>query len=320
MVSRLIESKPEELRVFIEEAAGISKYKERRRETENRIKRTRENLERLLDIREELGRQLQHLHRQAQAAEKYKEYKAQERDLNAQYNAIRWRALNNEVEQKQAVIRDLEIQVEAVIAEQRALDATHEELLLKHTELGDKLSEVQSRYYSLGGDIARIEQSIEHHIERLKQLRHDIDESQRSWQQAQQDLDADTDKLALLEEDQLTLEPELEIAELAQEESAFRLEEVEAEMLEWQQTWDTFSQRSEEPRQTAEVEQSRIQQLEKIVERGIERRSRLREERASLGENPEQQIIDELSMQIMQMEEELEQQQSTNSELAAGID
>ena len=70
MVSRLIESKPEELRIFIEEAAGISKYKERRRETENRIKRTRENLERLTDLREELGRQLQHLHRQAQAAEK----------------------------------------------------------------------------------------------------------------------------------------------------------------------------------------------------------------------------------------------------------
>ncbi|MGM0634070.1 MAG: chromosome segregation SMC family protein, partial [Pseudomonadota bacterium] len=65
MVSRLIESKPEELRIFIEEAAGISKYKERRRDTENRIRRTRENLERLTDIREELERQLSHLKRQA---------------------------------------------------------------------------------------------------------------------------------------------------------------------------------------------------------------------------------------------------------------
>ena len=65
MVSRLIESKPEELRVFIEEAAGISKYKERRKETESRIKRTRENLERFSDIRDELGRQLAHLQRQS---------------------------------------------------------------------------------------------------------------------------------------------------------------------------------------------------------------------------------------------------------------
>ena len=76
MVSRLIESKPEELRVYIEEAAGISKYKERRKETESRIKRTKENLERLDDIREELERQLQHLKRQSVAAEKYGEFKA----------------------------------------------------------------------------------------------------------------------------------------------------------------------------------------------------------------------------------------------------
>jgi len=72
MISRLIEARPEELRVYIEEAAGISKYKERRRETENRIRRTQENLERLTDLRDELSRQLQHLERQAAAAEKYK--------------------------------------------------------------------------------------------------------------------------------------------------------------------------------------------------------------------------------------------------------
>ena len=81
MITRLIESKPEELRVYIEEAAGISKYKERRKETENRIKRTKGNLERLADIREELGRQLQHLKRQSVAAEKYGGLKEQELSL-----------------------------------------------------------------------------------------------------------------------------------------------------------------------------------------------------------------------------------------------
>ena len=69
MISQLVEAKPEDLRIYLEEAAGISKYKERRRETANRIKHTRENLERLGDIREELGRQLQHLKRQSRAAE-----------------------------------------------------------------------------------------------------------------------------------------------------------------------------------------------------------------------------------------------------------
>ena len=78
MISRLIESKPEDLRVYIEEAAGISKYKERRRETENRMQRTLDNLDRLTDLREELERNLSHLKRQAQAAERYAEYKAED--------------------------------------------------------------------------------------------------------------------------------------------------------------------------------------------------------------------------------------------------
>src|SRR5574344_1786494 len=84
MISRLVEARPDDLRIFIEEAAGISKYKERRRETENRIRRTQENLERLLDLREELGRQIERLQRQAHAAEKYQEYQAEENSLKAQ--------------------------------------------------------------------------------------------------------------------------------------------------------------------------------------------------------------------------------------------
>ncbi|MCB1616460.1 MAG: AAA family ATPase, partial [Pseudomonadales bacterium] len=88
MISRLIEAKPEELRVYIEEAAGISKYKERRKDTENRIRRTRENLERLTDIRDELERQLQHLKRQAASAEKFAEFKKEERQLKSQLHAL----------------------------------------------------------------------------------------------------------------------------------------------------------------------------------------------------------------------------------------
>jgi chromosome segregation protein len=81
MISRFIEAKPDELRLFIEEAAGISKYKERRRETENRMRHTRENLERLNDLRDEVGKQLQHLERQAATAEKYRALKADERSV-----------------------------------------------------------------------------------------------------------------------------------------------------------------------------------------------------------------------------------------------
>jgi chromosome segregation protein len=89
--------------------------------------RTRENLERLTDLREELGRQLQHLHRQAQAAEKYGELKQQEREISAQHSALRWKALNDELQLKQAVISELEVRIEATVADQREVEAKVEQ-------------------------------------------------------------------------------------------------------------------------------------------------------------------------------------------------
>ncbi len=101
MISRLIEARPEDLRMFLEEAAGISKYKERRRETENRIRHTRENLERLIDLRDEVSKQLQHLQRQATTAEKYKVLKQEERQVKAELLALRWRALDDDLQQRE---------------------------------------------------------------------------------------------------------------------------------------------------------------------------------------------------------------------------
>ena len=117
MISRLIESKPEELRIFIEEAAGISKYKERRRETESRMRRTLENLDRLADLREELERNLQHLLRQSQAAEKYAEFRAEERELKAQFLGLQWREHQANSKVSQQALTDLDIKQEAERAE-----------------------------------------------------------------------------------------------------------------------------------------------------------------------------------------------------------
>lgn len=320
MVSRLIESKPEELRIFIEEAAGISKYKERRRDTENRIKRTRENLERLTDLREELGRQLQHLQRQAQAAEKYGELKQQEREMSAQLNALRWKALDDELQRKHALISELEVKIEATVADQRAIDAKVEQHLVDNTEFNDQLSEIQGRYYSLGSDIARIEQTIEFQIERTAQLKRDLQETRDSFGLSQGELESDRARVLQLEAGIEALAPRLDEANAVAEESAFALEEAEERMQLWQHEWDEFNRRAEEPRQIAEVEQSRIQQLEKIVERGLDRRARLQEEKKSLGENPEQDVIDDLSLQVSHLEEALEQHQSSNGELAGQVE
>ena len=105
MISRFIEAKPEELRIYLEEAAGISRYKERRRETETRIRNTRENLERLEDVRLEIGTQIEKLNRQAKAAERYKILKEEERLTKAQLHAMQWRALDQELQSFSDIIK-----------------------------------------------------------------------------------------------------------------------------------------------------------------------------------------------------------------------
>ncbi len=318
MVSRLIESKPEELRVYIEEAAGISKYKERRKETESRIKRTKKNLERLEDIREELERHLQHLKRQSVAAEKYGELKAEERQTSANLNALRWRRLDAELKQNQEKIGQLEIQIEATIAEQRALDASVEQHLSDNAELTDALGEVQARFYSLGNDIARIEQSIEHHLERVEQYKLDLSETEEGWEQTKEELDIDLRKITQLDAELKTIEPELETTRDEEQQSATELAAAETALQEWQQAWDEFNQQAEEPRQTAEVEHSRIQQLEQSIDRALERRKRLLEEQNRLAEMPSSTAsTDEQQLEALEKEvDELKSDLSSSDEVA----
>ena len=310
MISKLIEAKPEDLRNFIEEAAGISKYKERRRETESRIRRTHENLARLTDLREELERQLERLHRQAQAAEKYQEYKAEERQLKAQLAALRWQALNEQVGQRERGIGDQEVAFEALIAEQRSADASIERLRDGHHELSERFNLVQGRFYSVGGDIARVEQSIQHGQQRLRQLQDDLNEAERARLETESHLGHDRTLLATLGEELAMLEPEQELTSAAAEEASAFLEEAEAGMHGWQEQWDGFNQRSAEPRRQAEVQQSRIQQLENSLERLAERQRRLADELAQLSTDPEDAAILELSEQLAITELTLEELQA----------
>jgi chromosome segregation protein len=309
MISKLIEAKPEELRNFIEEAAGISKYKERRRETENRIRRTQENLARLTDLREELERQLERLHRQAQAAEKYREYKAQERQMKARLSALRWRDLDEQVRQRESVIGDQGVSHEALVAEQRNADASIERLRDGHHELSERFNQVQGRFYSVAGDIARVEQSIQHGQQRLRQLQDDFKEAERTRLETESHLGHDRTLLATLSEELVMLEPEQEMTLAAAEEAAAALEEAELGMHGWQEQWDSFNSRSAEPRRQAEVQQARLQQLETSLERQAERQRKLVEEREQLGGDPQDAAMLELAEQLASSEMLLEELQ-----------
>ena len=210
MISRLIEAKPEELRVYIEEAAGISKYKERRRDTENRMRRTHENLERLTDIREELERQLVRLERQAKSAEKYSELKKEERELKAQLSALRYRLLDDQYKTQQQDILERELNIEAFVTDQVSHETSIEKYRAAHTEHADKFNEVQARFYGIGTEIARLEQSIQHIHERNRQLQNDLVQVDTESQTIQTHLQSDQHKAENWEIELLEIEPELE--------------------------------------------------------------------------------------------------------------
>ncbi|MFK3816780.1 chromosome segregation protein SMC [Pseudomonas sp. NPDC089407] len=320
MISKLIEAKPEELRNFIEEAAGISKYKERRRETENRIRRTQENLARLTDLREELERQLERLHRQAQAAEKYREYKAQERQMKARLSALRWRDLDERVRQRESVIGDQDVSHEALVAEQRNADASIERLRDGHHELSERFNQVQGRFYSVAGDIARVEQSIQHGQQRLRQLQDDFKEAERTRLETESHLGHDRTLLATLGEELAMLEPEQEMTLAAAEEAAAALEEAELGMHGWQEQWDSFNSRSAEPRRQAEVQQARLQQLETSLERQAERQRKLGEEREQQGSDPQDATLLELAEQLAGSEMLLEELQLSEEQVVERLE
>ncbi|NIB43703.1 chromosome segregation protein SMC [Pseudomaricurvus alkylphenolicus] len=320
MISRLIEAKPEELRVYIEEAAGISKYKERRRDTENRMRRTHENLERLTDIREELERQLSRLQRQAQSAEKYTEFKKEERQLKAQLQALRYRILDEKSTAKKATISEFELKVESFVTDQVTKDTAIEKYRTQYTELGDKFNDVQGRYYSLGADIARIEQTIQHAQERGRQLQTDLDQTERDWKESEEHLVADREKSEQFETELMELEPELEMVRAAEEGSGDELLGAEEAMQAWQQDWDNFNQTAAEPRQRAEVQQSRIQHLETVQTRLLDRIRKLEDEKTDLIPDAGEDEIEELTEQLAELDMGVSEKRERTEELSEQVD
>ena len=315
MISRLIESKPEELRVFIEEAAGISKYKERRKETESRMRRTLENLERRTDVREELERQLQHLQRQAQAAEKYSGFKQEERTLKAQLQALQWRSLDERIGSAKHDIGEMEIKLESVIAEHRQVDAHIEDLRVQHTDASDSFNEVQARYYGIGSEVARIEQTIKHQQERSRQLDEDLRETEQSFQQAERHLEEDRTRQQQWQQEITAVGPELERLQTAEQASAQALLDAEEHMQSWQQEWDDFNQQAARPRQQAEVQQSRIQHLEQALQRIQQRIAKLEEEKETLVAGPADERCNALGEQIAEQELTMAAAQKRSAEL-----
>ena len=266
MISRLIEARPEDLRAFLEEAAGISKYKERRRETQNRISHTKENLDRLNDLREEITKQLQHLQRQASTAERYKQYKERERRLQAELLALRWQNLSQEVAEKEREIKEQETRLEAAISEQRRLEAQIEHSRESHVEANESFNQVQGRFYAVGSEIARLEQAIQFARENHSQLEQDLHKTELALKESTEHRNQDEARLRELNSGLEQQEPILSEAQAGEQAAAATLAEAEKGMNDWQTEWEQFNKEAAEPAQSAQVERTRINHLEQQIE------------------------------------------------------
>ena len=267
MISQLVEAKPEDLRVYLEEAAGISKYKERRRETENRIRHTRENLARLNDIREELEKQLKHLDRQAKAAERYRVLKEEERQLTAGLYTLRYTSLEGELQTRQEQIQSLEVSFEQAAATQQHLDTEIEKARQAHADESESFNDIQGRYYQLGADIARIEEAIQFNQERVKQLELDLEAVAQRASETTRQLDMDEGQIGEVKAQIARTGPQVRESELEDQQASKIAEELENAFREWQSQWDAFTRSAAEHERDAEVQSSRIEHLEQLLQR-----------------------------------------------------
>ncbi len=282
MISRLIEAKPDDLRAFIEEAAGISKYKERRRETENRMAHTRENLERLNDVREEVDKQIRHLQRQAATARRFQALKDEERKLQAELLALKLRGLEQEALTREHAMRERETAMQGAIAELRAVEATIEKARAHHAEQSGRLNEVQARYYQLGAEAARVEQSIQHARELRQRQRTDLEQSEHDLSELQVLLERDETQVNGLLCELRTLEPQHTDARSSEQVSAQALSALEQAMQAWQGRWEAFNREANEAQQQAEVERARIEEIDNRLRTLKTQAERTQQERNTL--------------------------------------
>ncbi|HUP95968.1 MAG TPA: chromosome segregation protein SMC [Burkholderiales bacterium] len=305
MIARVIEAKPEELRVFLEEAAGVSKYRERRRETELRLKDTRENLLRVEDIRQELEKQLEHLQSQAEVARRYHEL---QKELTTTQGLLWLTRRNEAASARNRHTREIErigVELEAETAKLREAENRLETLREEHYRSGDALHAAQGALYESNAAVARLEQQISHVREKRERIEHQIAnlraqlghaESQRLAAQAS--LEEWRGERAEAQEASATCESraraeseKLPVAEEAYRASNSRRDELQGGLA-----------RAE---QAIQVEHTKLEHAGRVLDHLAQREERLREEHAALPAADEA-ALERLSAEARELEHALE--------------
>ena len=265
-ISRIIESKPEELRLFLEEAAGVSKYKERRRETENRLSDTRENLTRVEDILRELNTNLDKLEKQAEVAHRYNQLQSAATLKQHQL----WFLKRSECEADQAKIKadgDGALNaLESRMADLRRVEADLETLRQAHYAAGDQVNQAQGYLYEASAEVGRLEAEIRFVVEgrqRVEARLVQLAEQTGQWATRKADAQAETENLAVLAEHSAE---QFELLAAQAEEQAMLLPDLE----------DALRQSQSK----ASVQRSKVAQVQQAIQvlaadqRNIEEQSR----------------------------------------------
>ncbi|WP_310492402.1 chromosome segregation protein SMC [Dechloromonas sp.] len=332
MISRIIEARPDDLRVFLEEAAGVTRYKERRKETNGRLEDTRENLLRVEDIRQELGNQMERLEAQAEVARRYQ-------GLNEQLvlrQQVLWLLKKREAEaERQKLSLEVEravTELEAQSAALRETEARAEETREAHFAAGDALHNAQSDMYTANAEVARLEAEIRHRRESRSQL-------EARLTQLEDELKHWSETAGKLSEDRLKWEEAQEITKLRVEEAEERLHQqmniapqVEEDHAQAQEELQRLKARSTNGEQKLEVELTNKSHAQRALQAIIQRRERLREETGDINPPDELDLAEkeeELALlreelagdqdQLQQLQQEMPQLEARRKEARAEV-
>jgi chromosome segregation protein len=308
MISRIIEAKPEELRVFLEEAAGVSKYRDRRRETELRLGDTRDNLQRVEDIRQELGKQIAHLTEQAEVAKKYRELEAQ-RDT-AQH--LFWLVNKQEAEaRRQRVVQQIEknkTELEAEIARLREAESQLETARSEHYQLSDALHGKQGELYAVNAEIARIEQHIAHLSDQRTRLTQQIANAERQIEQQRGQLQGVQSLLEHWQQQQQDAAVRVEVCESRADTEAQHLPQAEDEARAAQEKHHALQREHMQQQQQVQLAETQREHVQRNQQQLDSRRSRLLLEKDNLPQ-PDTEALQEAQQQLVEIEVQREEQQ-----------
>jgi len=314
MISRIIEAKPEELRVFLEEAAGVSKYRDRRRETELRIGDTRENLLRVDDIRQELEKQLVHLAEQAEVAKKYRELEAK-RDSSQR---LLWLVNRQDAEARRArVAQQIEktrTELEAETARLREVESQLETSRSGHYQLSDALHGKQGELYAVNAEIARLEQHIAHLTDQRTRLGHQITAGEHQLEQLRHQLQGQQGLLEHWRQQQQDGAVRVEVCESRANNEALDLPQVEDAARAAQERYNAVQREQLVLQQQLQLADTQREHVLRNVQQLDGRRSRLLLEQDNLP-RPDTGALAEAQQQTMELEAEYRAQQEQLAQL-----